>query len=238
MPHLFDISKVEPNPAALDIFPKSLLRECSVLPVSISDGGMHVILPPDNRLIQSIDRLRFVMNRSVTYDTAEESQITEAITRHYPRPQTEPTVDANLPDALPAIDEQGEFEFLDLIGTVTYKTIASVSFDLGQKSNVLELSDGTQTFYDDVFNVIGWLDAHFPCQGFHKLVIRCSLPPDYVSFESMRDLIPFVTQALRLPSEVSYKIHMESGSHATSMEHPQQGFVCTKKWRLPDDEDD
>lgn len=173
-----------------------------------------------------IDKLRFVCNLEVAHHTTDETQISLQIAKHYPRPGAEPEVifDTDLPEVLPPIDKNGEFLFLDLIGQVTHQTNASVCFDLGQRTNVLESSDGTKHRYDApcIFKVVGWLDVHFPCLGFHKLIIRCLLPPTYLSYEKMRDLVECAKAAFALPSNVSYRIHLESSDRRMGTEDPSQ----------------
>ncbi len=56
-----------------------------------------------------------------------------------------------------------------------------------------------------VFVVLGWLDAHHPCDGFHLLQLRVGLPDRYVCWESMRDLVPQVkARQLVLPPDEPY----------------------------------
>jgi hypothetical protein len=239
MTHLADISNFEPDPDALDMLTESMARQSSVLAMYVSKDQLHVIIPLDDRINDTVDKLRFVCNLEVTHDTADETQIALQIAKHYPRPDAEPEVifDTDLPEILPPIDKQGEFLFLDLIGQVTHQTRASVCFHLGQRTDVLEFSDGTKHYYDRpcVFKVVGWLDVHFPCLGFHKLFIRCSLPPTYASYQNLLALVQCATVALALPSNVSYRIQHESSDCISIAENPKEGFVCRTRWRPPGD---
>ena len=231
MLHLADISDLEPDSDALDMLTESMARQSSVLPMSVSDNQLHVIIPLDDRINFTIDKLRFVCNLEVTHDTADETQISLQIAKHYPRPCAEPDVifDTDLPEVLPPIDKQGEFLFLDLIGHVTHQTNASVCFHLGQRINMLGQRANELTFGSPcAFTVLGWLDAHFPCIGFHKFFIRCSLPPTYLSYENMRDSVECVKAALALPSNVSYSIHLESSDRRMGTEDPSRGFSCRR----------
>ena len=76
-----------------------------------------------------------------------------------------------------------------------------------------------------VFDIVGWLDAHHPCEGFHRLLLRIGLPEPYVCWESMRDLVPQVKAALGLPAADSYRVSLVSLSRMTSTEEPQYGAV-------------
>jgi hypothetical protein len=136
---------------------------------------------------------------------------------------------------LPALDVEAEYTFFDLIGKIEFNTSASISFRLGKKSDYIKYADGSQSYCgkDGVFIVLGWLDVHYPCVGFHKLQVRCSLPGDHVSYELMRDLIFQLCAVLALPVNTPYKINQQAHGSARSMANPQEGFACTTKWRLP-----
>lgn len=99
MPHLADISNLEPDPDALDMLTESMARESSVLAMYVSNDQLHVIIPLDDRINDTIDKLRFVCNLEVTHDTADETQIALQIAKYYPRPGAEPEVifDTDLP---------------------------------------------------------------------------------------------------------------------------------------------
>lgn len=238
MSHIDDLAVVEIETAALNALPESVARETCILPVTIGDGSIHVIHAADGDSERMIDKLQFILNRSVTFDTAPRAVIESAIDHHYPTPQ-EDVEELNLPEFLPAIDYHAEYRILDLVGKVAFATTASVSLDLGERSDRIHYSDGTIDYVGGncVLNVFGWVDVHYPCQGFHKLLIRCSLPGNYSAFESMREMVVNVCDLFALPSNVPYKIHLQTDGVETSMEHPQQGFVCTTKWRMPDEDD-
>lgn len=229
MPHIKDITHIEIDPNALDSITESLARELTVLPLAIHGDTLRVALPADTEAARILEKLRFILNRPITFDTADRRQIEAKIGQLYPTPSSladscDPT---DLPAAIPAFDRDAEFEFLDLIGQLSHSSASSVSFQLGRKTDSIELPTGNLQFMGEgrVFSVCGWLDAHYPCHGFHKLLVRCSLPNDYVRFESMRNLIRCVTAALGLPPNVSYQIHIESSINAMTMEHPQEDFV-------------
>lgn len=71
---------------ALELMPESLAREHNVLAVSVEGDSLHVVLPAhlaDGEVSAVLDRLRFVLNCEITYDTAEESTLAHVIDLHY-----------------------------------------------------------------------------------------------------------------------------------------------------------
>ena len=65
-----------------------------------------------------------------------------------------------------------EFQILDLIAYLVFKSASSLSFDLGTRGDTLMLPGMAapwKTKPGQVFTVIGWLDVHYPCEGFHRL---------------------------------------------------------------------
>jgi hypothetical protein len=126
-----------------------------------------------------------------------------------------------------------EFPILDLVAQFHFKSASSLSFQLGKlvdwdSPRLPERGDEPWDFLlesGSVFVVIGWLDVHHPCEGFHRLQLRVGLPDRYASWESMRDLVPQVKAALGLPADGSYYVSLVGLSQQTSMEEPQSGFV-------------
>lgn len=183
-------STMQSHEAALDLIPECVARESSVLPVSIAADSTHVIVPEGHAESSIIDKIRFVLNRDVTFDTAAREQIDLKVDQYYPRPGTAPyspiAADADLPAAIPQFDSRSEFPFLDFVGQVEHSTPASVSFSLGRWSNTLQLEDSVSIFdRESVFTVFGWLDAHFPCTDLHRLFVRCNLPPEYIQHQKI-----------------------------------------------------
>jgi hypothetical protein len=124
-------------------------------------------------------------------------------------------------------DRDDEFAVLDLIARFRFKTACSVSFELGTKGDTLELPGRGKRVVGPgrVFSIIGWLDAHHPCDGAHSLQLRVGLPERYACWESMRDLVPQVKAALGLPADESYRVCLVGLAAWTSMEAPQSGCV-------------
>lgn len=234
MSHIHDLSTVTITPEALDEIPESVARESCILPVSVSQASLHVILPVDVDQSDVVTKLRFILNRPITFDTADRAAIVAVLDKYYPTSK-ELAEGVVLPETLPPFEAQSEVAFLDFVGQVKFSTASSISFYLGKKSSYLEFSNGVRHRMgkDRVFIVVGWLDVHYPCNGFHKLQVRCCLPGDYVAFEPMRDLIRQVCQALGLPEKVPYRIHLGAAGMSTSMEDPPEGFVCTTQWIPP-----
>lgn len=119
-----------------------------------------------------------------------------------------------------------EFPALDLVARFRFKSATSLSFDLGTLSDTLQLPGMDEPLaFPGIFTVVGWLDVHHPCDGYHRLRLRVGLPDRYVSWESMRDLVPQLLTVLGLPPDESYHVHLSGLTRATSMESPQSGFV-------------
>lgn len=231
MAYLSDLDHITIEPAAIALMPKSMARDLPVLAVAIIDKTLHVILPTDADQKLISDRLEFILNRKIEVDTTDRQQLEAAIERYYPRELDDPP----LPDSLPELDSRGEFQFLDLTGEISCSTSSSVSFNVGRKSDYVENDNGERTFLGKrrVFHVFGWLDVHYPCHQFHKLMIRCVLPDDYIHFDSICDLVVCVKTALKLPDHVSWSISAHSSSNSLSMDHPQNTFICDTKWIPP-----
>jgi hypothetical protein len=125
-----------------------------------------------------------------------------------------------------------EFPVLDLVARFKFKSATSISFELGKtvtrdSPRPPEMGDepwGWLLEGGPVFFVFGWLDAHHPCDGYHRLQLRVGLPERYVSWESMRDLVPQVLAALGLPADESYHVSLNGVSQATATEWPQAVF--------------
>ncbi|WP_164921363.1 hypothetical protein [Rhodopirellula baltica] len=87
------------------------------------------------------------------------------------------------------------------------KTDTSVSFHLGRWGNTLDFADSPpmQLNSPSVFTVFGWIDVHHPCQGHIKARIRALLSDDLMAFESQRETIHAVFDALSIPRDETYE---------------------------------
>ena len=77
-----DLSEVEIPEMVIELMPEAVARENIVLPMSEVDGGLKVLMsePGD---VDTIEKLRFILNRDVTVALATRSSITFAINRMY-----------------------------------------------------------------------------------------------------------------------------------------------------------
>lgn len=136
-----------------------------------------------------------------------------------------------------------EFPMLDLVAQFQFGTPGSLSFQLGKvvdrnspRLPEMEVVESWDFLLESgaVFVIIGWLDVHHPCGGIHPLRLRVGLPDRYVSWESMRDLVPQVKAALGLPADEPYRLLLSGLSRQVGTEEPLAGFVSATRWRPPD----
>lgn len=225
MRNLSDISGIEPDDQALELIPESVARELSILLVSVEADSIYAIVATEQLKTGAVDKLQFLLNERVAYDTAPQSQIDAKIAQYYPRPGKEPwaldEVGVDLPDSIPEFKIGSEFQILDFVGRVETRSQGSVVFTLGRWSDRLRTEDSEATFdHKCVFHVVGWLDAHFPCSGQHKLFVRGKLPAEHANWETLSDLIRCVAGILALPASVSFTASVDSPEGGITMAHP------------------
>ncbi|MCH2179539.1 MAG: GspE/PulE family protein [Mariniblastus sp.] len=75
-----DTAQVPEN--VIELMPESVARENVVLPIELSDGRLKVLMS-DPSDVDTIEKLRFILNRDVTPALAPRSNILEAINRMY-----------------------------------------------------------------------------------------------------------------------------------------------------------
>ncbi|MEM9410102.1 MAG: GspE/PulE family protein [Planctomycetota bacterium] len=77
-----DLQKVEISEDIIELMPESVARENIVLPVSDADGRLKILIsnPSD---METIEKLRFILNRDIVPALATRSQINEAINQFY-----------------------------------------------------------------------------------------------------------------------------------------------------------
>ncbi|EMI21581.1 hypothetical protein RMSM_01491 [Rhodopirellula maiorica SM1] len=124
-----------------------------------------------------------------------------------------------------------EIGLLDMIATLRARSRTSFMFDLGTKGDTLTFPDTGEVFDAGpgrVYNVFGWIDVHYPCEGSHPLQVRMGLPDDRVSWETMRDTIAELRNYFDIPDDAGYQIYLTGLTAQTSMEHPITGFVSTR----------
>ena len=77
-----NLSEVVIPPSVVELVPESVARENAAIPLSEADGKLTVIVSdPDD--YETIDKLRFILNRQIEIALAPREAILEAINRHY-----------------------------------------------------------------------------------------------------------------------------------------------------------
>jgi type IV pilus assembly protein PilB len=77
-----DLSEVDIPSPVLDMVPESVARENTVIPMSQDNGSMKVIMS-DPMDLETVDKLRFILNREIQIVLAPKDLIQDAINRHY-----------------------------------------------------------------------------------------------------------------------------------------------------------
>jgi len=77
-----DLKEVQIPDSVIELVPESVARENSILPMSEDDGALRVILSDPNDL-DTIEKLRFILNRKVDVALAPRETIMEAINKYY-----------------------------------------------------------------------------------------------------------------------------------------------------------
>ncbi len=77
-----NLSEVVVPPSVVELVPESVARENVVLPLAEGDGELTVIVS-DPLDFETIDKLRFILNRQIEIALAPRESILEAINRHY-----------------------------------------------------------------------------------------------------------------------------------------------------------
>lgn len=74
------------NAEALDLMPESVARENLVLAIAVNGDFLRLILPASMSGSERYalgDKIRFILNRSFTYDTADDAELARLIDLHY-----------------------------------------------------------------------------------------------------------------------------------------------------------
>lgn len=77
-----DLTDVVIPPAIVELVPESVARENSILPYQMDGDTLRVIMSDPND-IETLDKLRFILNRPVEPILASKELIQEAVNRHY-----------------------------------------------------------------------------------------------------------------------------------------------------------
>src|SRR5690348_8163957 len=76
------LQEIEIPPSVIELVPESLARENIVMPLSQDSGIIRVIMH-DPLDFETIDKLRFVLNREIEVSLAPKESIVEAINKYY-----------------------------------------------------------------------------------------------------------------------------------------------------------
>src|SRR5277367_2233814 len=77
-----ELREIEIPPSVIQLVPESLARENIVMPLSQESGSIRVIMH-DPLDFETIDKLRFVLNREIEVSLAPKESIVEAINKYY-----------------------------------------------------------------------------------------------------------------------------------------------------------
>ncbi len=89
-----DLTNMTIPPAIIEQVPESVSRENVVIPLSFENGVLRVIMA-DPSDMDTVDKLRFILNKEIQPVISGREQIIEAINRHYGQSETE-SVDSML----------------------------------------------------------------------------------------------------------------------------------------------
>jgi hypothetical protein len=118
------------------------------------------------------------------------------------------------------------FDVLDLRARFAFKTATSISFDLGRWSNTLRLpaGEGEERVWSldrpFVFTVIGWIDAHHPCDACIKAQLRVCIPTEYHESPRMQTIVKAICDALSIPPEEHCESKFFHSEHVTGIIPP------------------
>ena len=76
-----ELREIEIPPSVIELVPESLARENIVMPLSQESGSIRVIMH-DPLDFETIDKLRFVLNREIEVSLAPKDSIVEAINKY------------------------------------------------------------------------------------------------------------------------------------------------------------
>lgn len=83
-----DLTDTQIPASVIEMVPESVARENTVIPMSHENNALQIVVsnPED---IETLDKLRFILNKDVQAVLAEREQINEAINRHYGQTESE-----------------------------------------------------------------------------------------------------------------------------------------------------
>ncbi|MEX0936925.1 MAG: ATPase, T2SS/T4P/T4SS family [Pirellulales bacterium] len=77
-----NLGQIVVPPSVVELVPESVARENAILPLAENDGALKVAVSDPNDL-ETLDKLRFILNRKVEIALAPKESIMEAINRYY-----------------------------------------------------------------------------------------------------------------------------------------------------------
>src|SRR5262249_28581728 len=77
-----DLNEVVIPPSIVELVPESVARENAILPLAEEDGALKVIVS-DPHDLDTFEKLRFILNKTVNIALSPRESILEAINRHY-----------------------------------------------------------------------------------------------------------------------------------------------------------
>ena len=77
-----ELHEIEIPPSVIELVPESLARENIVMPLA-QEGGIIRVIMHDPLDFETIDKLRFVLNRDIEVSLAPKEAIVEAINKYY-----------------------------------------------------------------------------------------------------------------------------------------------------------
>jgi type IV pilus assembly protein PilB len=89
-----NLEEVQIPTAVIQLVPESVARENVILPMSQDNGALKIIMS-DPMDFETVDKLRFILNRDIEIALAPRESIQEAINKHYGQTETE-SVDSML----------------------------------------------------------------------------------------------------------------------------------------------
>lgn len=89
-----DLTDVEIPVSVVQLVPESVARENFIIPMSQDNGSLKILMSDPNDF-ETIDKLRFILNREIEIALAPREAINEAINKYYGQTQTE-SVDSML----------------------------------------------------------------------------------------------------------------------------------------------
>ena len=80
-----DLGRIPIDESILEIVPERVASNHTVLPLSYSEGTVHLILPYDlpGRTEELLTTLRFILDREITYDVADRTALEATVGLHY-----------------------------------------------------------------------------------------------------------------------------------------------------------